>query len=180
MIISRSGKHESAERKTTIRGEENANPRKERGNTPKERTSCNIHYTENWLSGLLRGFAAKLKGTSEPPARRPPPLTEPERNAEWSAPTVTNSRTAKLIHRRPAIVAFLSEPVKGKPPKVGGYPLPPVLNLRTAYGFVSKCVPCADRCVPCFELPFSLLRIGAFLIAKYSLIHLLVNIHLNY
>ncbi len=47
MIISRSGKHESAERKTTIRGEENANPRKERGNTPKERTSCNIHYTEN-------------------------------------------------------------------------------------------------------------------------------------
>ena len=47
VIISRSGKHESAERKTTIRGEENANPRKERGNTPKERTSCNIHYTEN-------------------------------------------------------------------------------------------------------------------------------------
>ena len=47
VIISRSGKHESAERKTTIRGEENANPRKERGNTPKERTSCNIDYTEN-------------------------------------------------------------------------------------------------------------------------------------
>ena len=31
----------------------------------------------------------------------------------------------------------------------------------TAYGFVSKCVPC-------FGLPFSLLRIGVFLTAKYS------------
>ena len=49
--------------------------------------------------------------------RRPPPLTEPERNAVWSVPTVTNSRTAQMIHRRSAIVAFLSEPVKGKPPE---------------------------------------------------------------
>ena len=102
---------------------------------------------------------------TEVSAERPPPLTEPERNAEWSAPTVKNSRTAKLIHRRPAIVAFLSEPVKGKPPKVGGCPLPPVLNLRTAYGFVSKCVPCADWCVPRFGLVRSLFRITVFLVA---------------
>ena len=73
----------------------------------------------------------------------------------------------KLIHRRPAIVAFLSEPVKGRPPKVGGCPLPPVLNLRTAYGFVSKCVPCADWCVPRFGLVRSLFRITVFLVANW-------------
>ena len=47
---------------------------------------------------------------------RPPPLTEPERNAVKSLPTVTNGGTAQMVHRRAAIVAFLSDPVKGKPP----------------------------------------------------------------
>jgi len=32
-----------------------------------------------------------------------------------------------------AIVAFLSEPVKGKPPYGGGYVMPQVRNLRTAH-----------------------------------------------
>ena len=40
LIIPRSGKHQSARRKTSIRGKENTNPRKERSNSPKERTSC--------------------------------------------------------------------------------------------------------------------------------------------
>ena len=40
VIIPRSGKHQSAGRKTSIRGKENTNPRKERSNSPKERTSC--------------------------------------------------------------------------------------------------------------------------------------------
>ena len=31
---------------------------------------------------------------------RPPPLTEPERNAQKPLPTVTNSRTTQNIHRR--------------------------------------------------------------------------------
>ena len=42
LIIPHSGKHESAGRKTSIRGEENADSRKERSNSPKERTSCKI------------------------------------------------------------------------------------------------------------------------------------------
>lgn len=42
VIIPHSGKHESAGRKTSIRGEENADSRKERSNSPKERTSCKI------------------------------------------------------------------------------------------------------------------------------------------
>ena len=42
VIIPHSGKHESAGRKTSIRGEENTNPRKERSNSPKERISCRI------------------------------------------------------------------------------------------------------------------------------------------
>ena len=55
------------------------------------------------------------------PAMRPPPLTEPERNAVQSVPTVTNGGTAQQVHRRSVIVAFLSEPVKGKPPYGGGW-----------------------------------------------------------
>ena len=49
LIIPHSGKHQSAGRKTAIRGKENANPykernnsRKERNNSRKERTSCII------------------------------------------------------------------------------------------------------------------------------------------
>lgn len=40
--IPHSGKHQSAGRKTLIRGKENADPHKERSNSPKERTSCII------------------------------------------------------------------------------------------------------------------------------------------
>ena len=42
VIILRSGKHQSAERKTMIRSKENTNTHKERSNSPKERTSCII------------------------------------------------------------------------------------------------------------------------------------------
>lgn len=42
VIIPHSGKHQSAGRKTSIRGKENANPYKERNNSRKERTSCII------------------------------------------------------------------------------------------------------------------------------------------
>ena len=42
LIIPHSGKHGSAGRKTSIRGEENADSRKERSNSPKERISCRI------------------------------------------------------------------------------------------------------------------------------------------
>ena len=42
MIIPHSGKHESAGRKTSIRGAENDDSRKERSNSPKERISCRI------------------------------------------------------------------------------------------------------------------------------------------
>jgi hypothetical protein len=46
---------------------------------------------------------------------RPPPLTEPERNALMIPPTARNSGTAILIAAGGGSVAFLSEPVKGKP-----------------------------------------------------------------
>ena len=39
LIIPHSGKHQSAGRKTSIRGEENANSRKERSDSPEERIS---------------------------------------------------------------------------------------------------------------------------------------------
>lgn len=42
LIIPHSGKHESAGRKTSIRGAENADSHKERSNSPKERTLCKI------------------------------------------------------------------------------------------------------------------------------------------
>ena len=78
------------------------------------------------------GYSPILVGIWEEAVNRPPPLTGPERNAIKSMPTVTNSRTAQMVHRRAAIVAFLSGPVKGKPPYGGGWFLPPVRNLRTA------------------------------------------------
>ena len=68
---------------------------------------------------------------------RPPPLTEPERNAESPLPTVMNSKTTQICSPSgQTIVAFLSEPVKGKPPvAVAGISeksvLPLALNLRT-------------------------------------------------
>ena len=77
------------------------------------------------------------------------------------------SRTAKLIHRRPAIVAFLSEPVKGKPPKVGGYPFASGSESKNSLSHRGKCVPCANRCVPRFELVRSLFRIAVFLVANW-------------
>ena len=73
--------------------------------------------------------------------RQPPPLTEPERNAVPSLPTVTNSRTDQRVCTDDLnIIAFLSEPVKGKPPYGGGFSVPPVLNLRTVQFILNNCV----------------------------------------
>ena len=74
----------------------------------------------------------------------------------------TNSRTAKLVHRRTTIVAFLSEPVKSKSTYVDGYILSLVRDLRIAQGIISTRVSC-------FGLSFSLLVICAYLTAKYSM-----------
>ena len=53
-------------------------------------------------------------------AERPPPLTEPERNAMASLPTVTNSRTAQSCSP------------SGGNCSIGGSVLFPARNLRTA------------------------------------------------
>ena len=86
---------------------------------------------------------------TEVSAGRPPPLTEPERNAMASLPTVTNSRTAW----------------KGSP----GCVSPPVRNLRTAFlmGRFSRCVPGANWCVPRCVSVRSLKRIDVFLGADW-------------
>lgn len=80
-----------------------------------------FHIQEYLRCGKSRVCTLTFYRIGKVPAMRPPPLTEPERNAVQSVPTVTNGGTAQQVHRRSVIVAFLSEPVKGKPPYGGGW-----------------------------------------------------------
>ena len=80
-----------------------------------------FHIQEYLRCGKSRVCTLTFYRIGKVPAMRPPPLTEPERNAVKSLPTVTNGGTAQQVHRRSVIVAFLSEPVKGKPPYGGGW-----------------------------------------------------------
>ena len=54
-----------------------------------------FHVQEYLRCGKCRVYTLIFYRIREVTARRPPPLTEPERNAVRSVPTVTNSRTAQ-------------------------------------------------------------------------------------
>ena len=103
-------------------------------------------------------------------AQRLPPLTEPERNAVKLMPTVTNSGTAELLHRRSPIVAFLSEPAKGKPPAtVAAFASGSESKNSLLYGnehslslFRTGAFLEANCCFPWSELLLSVERIAAF------------------
>ena len=70
---------------------------------------------------------------TEVSAERPPPLTEPERNAMASLPTVTNSRTAQSGSPSGGNCSISFRTRQGQAACGGGSVLPPVRNLRTAF-----------------------------------------------
>ena len=102
-------------------------------------------------------------------ARRPPPLTEPERNAMASLPTVTNSRTAWKGSPSDGNCSISFRTRQGQAACGGGSVLPPARNLRTVFslGGFSRCVPGANRCVPRCVSVRSLKRIDVFLGADW-------------
>lgn len=99
----------------------------------------------------------------------PPPLTEPERNAVWSVPTVTNSRTATVGSPSVSHCSISFRTRQGQAACGGGSVLPSARNLRTAFslGGFSRCVPGANRCVPRCVSVRSLKRIDVFLGADW-------------
>ena len=100
---------------------------------------------------------------TEVSAERPPPLTEPERNAMASLPTVTNSRTAQSCSPSGGNCSISFRTRQGQAACGGGYILPPVRNLRTAFRVeLRQCFPIAYRRFPRCGLLLSLKRIGAF------------------
>ena len=100
---------------------------------------------------------------TEVSAGRPPPLTEPERNAMASLPTVTNSRTAWKGSPSGGNCSISFRTRQGQAACGGGYILPPVRNLRTAFRVeLRQCFPIAYRRFPRCGLLLSLKRIGAF------------------
>ena len=106
---------------------------------------------------------------TEVSAGRPPPLTEPERNAMASLPTVTNSRTAWKGSPSDGNCSISFRTRQGQTASGGGSVLPPARNLRTAFslGGFSRCVPGANRCVPRCVSVRSLKRIDVFLGADW-------------
>ena len=70
---------------------------------------------------------------TEVSAERPPPLTEPERNAMASLPTVTNSRTAQPGSPSGGNCSISFRTRQGQAACGGGSVLPPARNLRTAF-----------------------------------------------
>ena len=106
---------------------------------------------------------------TEVSAERPPPLTEPERNAMASLPTVTNSRTAQSCSPSSGNCSISFRTRQGQAACGGGSVLPPARNLRTAFslGGFSRCVPGANRCVPRCVSVRSLKRIDVFLGADW-------------
>ena len=106
---------------------------------------------------------------TEVSAGRPPPLTEPERNAMASLPTVTNSRTAWKGSPSDGNCSISFRTRQGQAACGGGCVSPPVRNLRTAFlmGRFSRCVPGANWCVPRCVSVRSLKRIDVFLGADW-------------
>ena len=105
---------------------------------------------------------------TEVSAGRPPPLTEPERNAMASLPTVTNSRTAWKGSPSGGNCSISFRTRQGQAACGGGYILPPVRNLRTAFRVeLRQCFPIAYRRFPRCGLLLSLKRIDVFLVADW-------------
>ena len=104
---------------------------------------------------------------TEVSAERPPPLTEPERNAMASLPTVTNSRTAQSCSPSSGNCSISFRTRQGQAACGGGSVLPPARNLRTALfdGRIQQVR--SNRCVPRCVSVRSLKRIDVFLGADW-------------